>query len=72
MFLLPLRVGEQEGLGVRRRHTSWVLVAHARYPSYSGGRDRKIEVQRQPRQIVHETLSWKNPSQKRLVEWLKV
>jgi hypothetical protein len=26
---------------------------------------RRIEVQTQPKQIVHETLSWKNPSQKR-------
>jgi hypothetical protein len=26
---------------------------------------RRITVQRQPRQIVHETLSQKNPSQKR-------
>jgi hypothetical protein len=34
---------------------------------------RRIEVQSQPRQIVHETLSKKNPSQdkKRLLEWLK-
>jgi hypothetical protein len=33
---------------------------------------RRITVQSQPRQIVHKTLSQKNPSQKRLVEWLKV
>jgi hypothetical protein len=33
---------------------------------------RRITVQSQPRQIVHKTLSGKNPSQKRAVEWLKV
>jgi hypothetical protein len=33
---------------------------------------RRIVVQSQPRQIVHKTLSRKNPSQRRLVEWLKV
>jgi hypothetical protein len=32
---------------------------------------RKIEVQSQPGQIVHETLSSKYPTQKRLVEWFK-
>jgi hypothetical protein len=33
---------------------------------------RRIAVQSQPRQIVPETLSQKNPSQKGLVKWLKV
>jgi hypothetical protein len=34
---------------------------------------RRITVRSQPRQIVHKTLSRKNPSQKNgLVEWLKV
>jgi hypothetical protein len=34
---------------------------------------RRIEVQSQPRQIVHKTLSQKNPWQKKeLMEWLKV
>jgi hypothetical protein len=33
---------------------------------------RKISVWSQPRQIVGKILSWKNPSQKGLVEWLKV
>jgi hypothetical protein len=33
---------------------------------------RRIKTQSQARQIVHETLSQKNPLQKRLVEWLKV
>jgi hypothetical protein len=33
---------------------------------------REIVVLSQPRQIVHETLSQKYPSQKGLVEWLKV
>jgi hypothetical protein len=33
---------------------------------------RRIAVQSQFGQIVHETLSQKNPSQKGLVEWLKV
>jgi hypothetical protein len=33
---------------------------------------RRIAVQSQPRQIVHETLSRKYSSQKGLAEWLKV
>jgi hypothetical protein len=33
---------------------------------------RRIEVQSQPRQIVHETLSQKSLHTKGLVEWLKV
>jgi hypothetical protein len=33
---------------------------------------RRIVVQSQPRQIVHETLSQKNLHKKGLVEWLKV
>jgi hypothetical protein len=32
---------------------------------------RRIKICSQPRQIVLETLSQKNPSQKELVEWLK-
>jgi hypothetical protein len=38
-------------------------VAHTCNPNYSGGRDQ--EDQSQPGQIVRETLSRKNPSQKR-------
>jgi hypothetical protein len=33
---------------------------------------RRIVVQSQPEQIVHKTLSQKNPSQKGLMEWFKV
>jgi hypothetical protein len=33
---------------------------------------RRTTVQRQPREIVHKTLSQKNPSQRGLMEWLKV
>jgi hypothetical protein len=33
---------------------SWVLVSYSYNPKYSGG---KNQVQSQPRQIVHETLS---------------
>jgi hypothetical protein len=40
-------------------------MAHAYNPSYSVGRDQKDHGWKQPRQIVHETLSQKNPSQKR-------
>jgi hypothetical protein len=43
----------------------WVLVAHTRNPSYSGGRDQEVHSSKAARQIVRETLSWKNPSQKR-------
>jgi hypothetical protein len=42
---------------------SQVPVAHACNPSYWWGRDRRILVQSQPGKIVHEILSWKNPSQ---------
>jgi hypothetical protein len=41
-------------------------------PSYSGGRDQEDCSSKPARQIVHETLSQKYPSQKGLVEWLKV
>jgi hypothetical protein len=49
-------------------------LAHFCNPSYSGGRIRRIEVQSQPRQIVHKTLSRENLHKKiiGLVEWLKV
>jgi hypothetical protein len=40
-------------------------VAHVCNPSYSGGRDQEDLVRSQPWQIVNETLSRKNPSQKR-------
>jgi hypothetical protein len=40
-----------------------VPVAHTCNPNYSGGSDQKDQVQRQPGEIVHETLSRKNPSQ---------
>jgi hypothetical protein len=45
---------------------SWALVAHTYNPSYSGGRDQEDRVQSQPGQVVLETLSQKNPSQKRV------
>jgi hypothetical protein len=44
-------------------------------PATQGAEIRRIMVQSQPLQIVHETLSKKNPSHthtKGLVEWLKV
>jgi hypothetical protein len=47
-------------------------VAHACNPSYSEAEIRRIKVQSLPRQIVHKTLSGKYPSQKGLVEGLKV
>jgi hypothetical protein len=43
----------------------WVLVAHTCNPSYSGGRNQEHPGWSQPRQIVHETLSWKNPITKK-------
>jgi hypothetical protein len=43
-----------------------VPVVHAYNPSYSGAEIRRIKVQSQPRQIVHETLSQKYPTQKEL------
>jgi hypothetical protein len=41
-----------------------VPLAHAYNPSYSGGIDQE-DHSLKPRQIVHETLSQKNPSQKK-------
>jgi hypothetical protein len=43
---------------------SQALEAHTCNPSYLGGRDQE-DRRSQPVQIVHETLSQKNPSQKR-------
>jgi hypothetical protein len=40
-------------------------VAHACNPSYSGGRDQEECSSKPPWQIVHETLSRKNPLQKK-------
>jgi hypothetical protein len=40
-------------------------MAHACNPSYPGAEIRRITVQSQPQQMVHETLSQKYPSQKR-------
>jgi hypothetical protein len=34
-----------------------VLVAHTCNPRYSGGRDQKDQLEANPRQIVHKTLS---------------
>jgi hypothetical protein len=48
-------------------------MAHAYNPSSQEAEIRRIAVQSQPEQIVHETLSLKTLSQKTgLVEWLKV
>jgi hypothetical protein len=47
-------------------------VAHTCNPSYSGNRDQEIVVQSQPRQIVHETLSWRKHIKKKKKEAGKV
>jgi hypothetical protein len=47
-------------------------VAHTLILATQEAEIRKIVVQSQPRQIVHETLSRKYPSQKGLAERLKV
>jgi hypothetical protein len=41
------------------------VVAHLCNPSYSGGRGQEDSSSKPARQIVHKTLSRKNPSQKR-------
>jgi hypothetical protein len=46
------------------RKTSEVLVAHTCNPRYSGIRDQENRIRSQPKQIVCETLSQKNPAQK--------
>jgi hypothetical protein len=43
-------------------------VAHSCNPSYSGSRDQKAHGSKPAQEIVHETLSRKNPSQKRTDE----
>jgi hypothetical protein len=43
----------------------WVPVAHTCNSSYTEAEFRRIAVQSQPRQIVHETISRENPSQKK-------
>jgi hypothetical protein len=46
---------------------------HAYYPSYSGGRAQEDLCSKSVGQIAPNTLSRKNPPQKKeLVEWLKV
>jgi hypothetical protein len=42
-----------------------VLVTLAYNPGHSGGEVRRIMVRSQPRQIIHKSLSQKNPSRKR-------
>jgi hypothetical protein len=49
---------------MKNKKQRWALVADTCNPSYSAGEIRKILVQSQSRQIVQETLSQKNPSQK--------
>jgi hypothetical protein len=41
-------------------------VTHAYNLSFSGGRDQHDYGSSQPRQIVHETVSWIKPSQKKV------
>jgi hypothetical protein len=52
----------------KKKEASQALVAHTCNPSYSGGSGFETSLGA----IVCETLSQKNPSQKELVEWLKV
>jgi hypothetical protein len=49
-----------------------VLEAHACNPNYSGGRDQRMEVRSQIRQIVLETLNQKPFTKIGLVKWLKM
>jgi hypothetical protein len=63
----------------KRMNGSWVLVAHAYNPSYSGAEIRRITVRSQPVQIVPETLSRKKNHKNRVggvaqggAKWLKV
>jgi hypothetical protein len=46
-------------------------VTHSCDPSYSGVRDQEDHGSKPAQQIVYETLSWKTPSKKELVEWFK-
>jgi hypothetical protein len=52
---------------------SWVPVAHARNPSYSGGTDQEDCGSKPQRKIVGKTLSQKKTlHEEGLMEWLKV
>jgi hypothetical protein len=51
---------------------NWVPVAHTVILATQEAEITRITVLSQPGQIVLETLFQKNPSQKWLVEWLKV
>jgi hypothetical protein len=49
-----------------------VLVAHTCNPSYSGGRDQQDRGSKPDQAKSFQDPISKNPSQKSLVEWLKV
>jgi hypothetical protein len=63
----PLPLWERElswhrpapGNEAKRHWRSWVPVAHTCTRYYSGGRDQEDHGSSQPREVVHETLSWK-------------
>jgi hypothetical protein len=59
-------------ISIKNKGLSRALVAHACNPSYLGAEIRRILVQSQSRQIVHETLYQKYPTQRGLVEWLRL
>jgi hypothetical protein len=40
-------------------------MTHTCNPSYSGGKDQEDRSSKPAKQIVHETLTWKYPSQKK-------
>jgi hypothetical protein len=57
---------------LKKKEEGWAPVLHACILATQDAAIRKIKVQSQPRQKVHETLSRKNLHKKGLVEWLKV
>jgi hypothetical protein len=55
------------------KEISWVLVAHACNPSYSGGRDQENHgLKPAQAKSLQDPILKKNHHKKGLVEWLKV
>jgi hypothetical protein len=57
---------------LKQSKTCHAPVAHTVILATQEAEIRRIKIQSQPRQIVHETLTQKSLHQKGLVEWLKV
>jgi hypothetical protein len=59
-------------LSIKKQNMAGHLLLMPVIPVTQDTKIRRIKIQSQPRQIVHETLTQKSLHQKGLVEWLKV